>query len=213
MKLSSAVLVSAFLLATVGCGSSETTPPADGSVPPADTGADTSTLADAATAADTGAADTGSADTATSDTAAMTDTAAPGAQGSLSLTIDGMMMTAQVVVGSIDTNPAIGSTVTGVFGASSLIAPHVTIVLPTPTAVGTFDQTMGATRINFDQNKSVWLCDRYKMGSSCSLTLTKVGGPGEEVTGTFTGTLVRESGTLEPATRMITAGSFSFLRQ
>jgi hypothetical protein len=210
MKLASLIVVSACLLVTAGCGSSESdSPVGDGSAPPADAGADVAPLADTAVVTDGGSLDA-SGDAATGDVAATVDSAAP--QGSLSLTIDGVMMTAQVVVGSIGASAALGSTVHGIFGASSLLAPSMSVVIPTPPAVGTVDQTMGATRIDFNQDKTIWLCDRYKMGSSCSLVLTKVGGPGEEVSGTFTGTLVRDSGMKEPAVRMITAGSFSFVR-
>jgi hypothetical protein len=214
MRLSMVVL-SGFLLSSLGCGSDEGGPASDGSAPSAD-GAVVTTdaiVGDATAPADAGAGDASTSDSAgPTDGAATADAASAAAMGTLMMTLDGMPMTAQVTVGSIGAVAAIGSTVIGIFGPNNLLYPSVTVNIPTPPSVGTFDQTMGATRMNFNQDKGVWLCDRYKMGSSCTLTLTKVGGPGEDVTGTFTGTLVRESATGEPMVRMITAGSFSFKR-
>jgi hypothetical protein len=188
-------LAAVLVLITVGCGSSAETPPApDGAISP-----------------DSAASDAGPTDTAAADSM----TAAPDASasaGKLSMTVDGVVMTAMTTVGSVSMSAGGVNGISAFFG-NPILDPQVGIRFPPDVALGTFDQMpANGLYINFDQDRSVWLCDRYVMGSSCTMTVTALGGPGEKVAGTFSGTLVKNSGSNPAMTRTITSGSFEFTR-
>jgi hypothetical protein len=191
-------LAAVLTLVTVGCGSSgdNGSPAPDAAVSP-----------DAAASMDTGTADTG--------TAADSMTAAPdgsASAGKLSMTLDGVLMTAMTTVGSVSMSAGGTNGISAFFG-NPILDPQMGIRFPPDVALGTFDQMpANGLYINFDQERSVWLCDRYIMGSSCTMTITAFGGPGEKVAGTFSGTLVKNSGPHPAMTRTITNGSFEFTR-
>jgi hypothetical protein len=148
---------------------------------------------------------TGTPDAARPD--ATTGDVPPAGAGTLTMTLDGTPMTATSASGMIANHL---KSVTAVFG-NPLTDPNVTVNFGLTPAVGMLDPEMGL-KISFTRQSSVWACDRYVMGSTCSLTLTALGGPGEKVAGTFTGTLVKQSSDAAAMTVSITGGTFEFVR-
>jgi hypothetical protein len=78
----------------------------------------------------------------------------------------------------------------------------------TGTAAGTYDSAGGKVSWIFNGIAGQWKCSSAVAGSSCSVTVTTYGpNPGDHEVGTFSGTLVKQSGT-GPDTVTVTAGSY-----
>ncbi len=99
------------------------------------------------------------------------------------------------------------------FGASSGVGAHFpnganTSVGFTGAAAGTYESASGAVDWIYNALDGQYRCKSDIAGSSCSVTVTLYGPDrGDHETGTFQGTLVRQSGT-GPETVTITAGSY-----
>jgi hypothetical protein len=184
---STSVLAAALVLPPLGC-SSET---AQGDAGP-EAGSDAATQ------------DVSTSD-APKDAPAPTDAAAvdagPGG-GAVAVTTDGTSYSTSAALLTNFGGPAISAGFTGV------VDPH-NLSFRWPDMAGTFD-AQGGLYISWSEKQgNVWVCDKNVMGSSCTITVTQFSKTtGAPVKGTFSGTLVRSTGMVGPATRVLTNGTF-----
>ena len=139
---------------------------------------------------------------AASDAGSPMDAAGGPGKGVVSVTNDGTPYTTSDALITNFQGPAVSASFTG------LLDPH-NLSFRWPDMAGTFDQQGGLYISWSEKQGNVWVCDKYVMGSSCTITVTQFSKTtGAPVKGTFSGTLARSSGMAGPATRVLTSGTF-----
>jgi len=128
--------------------------------------------------------------------------AGPG-MGMVSAVVDGTPYTTSSALMTDFSDNAISAGFTGV------LDPHNLSFSWTGAGPLTVDQS-GAMQMSWSEKQgNVWSCNKNVMGSSCTVTVTAYAKTtGAPVQGTFSGTFARTAGSVGPATRVVTNGTF-----
>jgi hypothetical protein len=155
---------------------------------------------------DAAATDGPLADSATMDGSTADAPGGPGpGTGSLSVTMSGTKYSSDAAAYSGSPDNAVSAFFPDILG------PNISITW-TGTATGSFTQVGGGMRISWQQppNGNTWWCDQYTAGSSCTLDVDPFGDQtGDEVTGIFSGTVARFTGSDGPDSFEVMNGSFT----